>query len=250
MAADKYILQFYPETKFGGFSDHDGTVAFYTRVNALVGPSSVLLDFGCGRGEHAEDPIEFRRNLRCFKRKVAKVIGLDVDSVGQKNPTIDEFRALSPGEAWPLQDQSVHLVLCDCVIEHLPEPQLFFREARRVLVRGGFLCLRTTNLWGYVGLAAKAVPNRLHAAVLGRVQGVRADDDIFPTLYRCNSLRSIRRQMSDHGFHGVVYGHTAEPNYFNFSQLAYALGVLHQKIVPGAFATTIFAFGQAAGEAA
>jgi SAM-dependent methyltransferase len=235
---------FYPESLFGGFSNCDGTVAFYTRVNALTRPSFVLVDFGCGRGQHAEDPVGFRRDLQCFKGKVAKVIGLDVDIAGQSNPTIDEFRALVPGQAWPIENRSVNLILCDYVLEHLPEPRLLFCEARRVLVGGGFLCLRTTNLLSYVGLAAKLVPNRLHTSVLSGVQRIRPEKDVFPTLYRCNTIRTIRREMSMHGFRAVVHGHSPEPSYFNFSKLAYAFGVLHQKVAPGTLGITIFGFGQ------
>lgn len=42
------LVRFYPEARFGGFSDIDGTMAFYLRVNALLGCDSVVLDFGCG----------------------------------------------------------------------------------------------------------------------------------------------------------------------------------------------------------
>jgi hypothetical protein len=50
--------------------------------------------------------------------------------------------------------------------------------------------------------------------------------------------------MSAHGFRAAVYGHTPEPLYLRFSKLAYALGVLHQRLAPGAWGLTIFAFGQ------
>ncbi len=100
-----YTESFYPEALFGGFTNHDGTVAFYTRVNALAQPSFMVVDFGCGRGEHAEDPLSYRRRLRCLKGKVAKVIGVDVDESGNDNPTIDEFRKLEPGQPWPIEDK-------------------------------------------------------------------------------------------------------------------------------------------------
>jgi len=48
---------FYPESRFGGFTDIDGTMVFYSRVNALIEPSFHVLDLGCGRGAHVEDPI-------------------------------------------------------------------------------------------------------------------------------------------------------------------------------------------------
>jgi hypothetical protein len=104
MNASSYQVTFYPESNFGGFSDIDGTVVFYTRVNALVQPSFRVVNFGCGRGACAEDPVTFRRNLSSsLKGKVAKVIGLDVDPAGFDNPTLDEFRLVTPDGLWPLE---------------------------------------------------------------------------------------------------------------------------------------------------
>ena len=241
---DPYNKIFYPETSFGGFSNHDGTVLFYTRVNALLQPSFVVVDFGCGRGEHAEDPLKFRRGLRCLRGKVAKVIGIDVEPSGHCNPTIDEFRKLDTGCAWPVEDKSVNLIICDSVLEHLAEPRALFCEARRVLVVGGLLCIRTTNLLGYVGLASRLIPNRKHGTLVAWLQRSRKEEDVFPTLYKCNTIRAIRREMTNHGFRSVVYGHTSDPLYLTFSKLSYAVGVLHQRMTPSALGVTLFAFGQ------
>ena len=49
--------RFYPESRFGGFTDIDGTVVFYLRVNSLINASSTVLDFGCGRGAYDEDTV-------------------------------------------------------------------------------------------------------------------------------------------------------------------------------------------------
>lgn len=110
VSTDSYKAAFYPESRFGGFTDVDGTVIFYSRIGALVRPCFVVVDCGCGRGSHSEDPSAFRRNLRCFKGKVSKVIGLDVDASAAENQTIDEFRQLVPGRPWPLENQSADLI--------------------------------------------------------------------------------------------------------------------------------------------
>src|SRR5713101_4264375 len=76
------LARFYPEVRFGGYTVVDGTIAFYLRVGALLRSNSVLLDVGSGRGRAAEDPVRVRRELRTFRGRCAKVIGIDVDPAG------------------------------------------------------------------------------------------------------------------------------------------------------------------------
>ncbi|HEX2980609.1 MAG TPA: class I SAM-dependent methyltransferase [Anaerolineaceae bacterium] len=238
-----FKADYYPESRFGGFSDIDGTLIFYTRVHALCSPQAVVIDYGCGRGAYGEDPIPTRRDLRIFKGKATKVIGLDVDAAGEDNPYLDEFHRLA-GSVWPLPDGCADLCVCDNVLEHLLDPAAFFAEAGRVLKPGGYLCIRTPNKWSYVALAARLVPSPRHADVLEKVKDQVKRQDVFPTLYRCNTIPAIRRALREHHFVGVVYGYEAEPGYLSFSRLAYALGVLHQRLAPRIFKPAIFAFAQ------
>jgi SAM-dependent methyltransferase len=244
MAANPYQSKFYPETNFGGFTDVDGTILFYSRVNALLKPEFRVVDFGCGRGAHGEDDIPFRRTLRTLRGKVARVIGIDVDPAGTENTSLDEFHLLRQDGTWPLDSESVDLIVCDNVMEHLPDPELFFSEASRVLRREGYVLIRTPNRLGYVGVISSLVPNRMHAKLVSNVQDQRKAQDVFPTLYRCNTVFALRRALRKHGFQCTVYGFEAEPSYLKFSKLAYGLGVIHQKLAPKFMRLAIFAFGQ------
>ena len=238
-----YIADFYPEVQFGGFTNADATIAFYVRVNALVKSDSVVLDVGCGRGLGSEDPVPLRRNLRNFKGRCAKVIGIDVDPDAAENPSVDEFHLIS-GPVWPLPDASVDVSIIDSVLEHVPEPEVFFAELERVTRPAGMVCIRTPNAASYFGLASRLIPNRLHARVLDRVQRTRVEQDVFPTLYHCNTRRRLRKVLDRHGFDSYVCGYDSEPRYLSFSRAAYGLGVLHQKFAPQMFKIALFAFGR------
>jgi SAM-dependent methyltransferase len=240
-----YMSRYYPESRFGGFTDVDGTVAFYTRVHALLEPSFVVLDVGCGRGAYGADPVRVRRELRILKGRCRRVIGLDPDErAGGGNLFLDEFRLLQ-GDCWPVEDASVDLCLCDSALEHVREPETFFAECRRVLKPGGYLCLRTPNARNYISLFSRLIPNRLHAAVLGKVLYVKREEkDIFPTFYCCNTVRRTRRMLDKFGFDHCVYGYEAEPYHLGFSRLAYIAGVLHQRLAPKSLKSTIFAFAR------
>jgi SAM-dependent methyltransferase len=242
---NRFQEEFYPESKFGGFTDADGTIAFFSRINALLQPSDIVLDAGCGRGcLIIDDPIPFRRNLQILKGKVQQVIGIDVDPVGQSNPYLDEFRLIQ-GDTWSVSDDSVDLCYSSHVVEHLPDPDVFFGEARRVLKNGGYLCIRTTNTWNYIGMISSLVPNQFHSKLLAKVQDGRKAEDVFPTTYRCNTIPKMQRLLKKHGFtHHVVYGFESEPRYLSFAKLAYFFGFIHQKLAPRFLRQSLVVFAQ------
>ena len=241
---------FYPESRFGGYSDRDGTVAFYGRIQGMLSPGMTVLDVGCGRGAGlVDDPVPWRRELRRLRGRCERVIGIDIDPVGAENSGLDEFRHLRDPLAWPVDDASVDLIVSDFVLEHVDDAASFFSEVNRVLKPGGVFCARTTNRLGYVGLAASLVPNRRHAGVLGKVQRDRKEIDVFPTRYRVNTVWRLRAELRKVGFEAVVYGYEAEPSYLQFSTIAYGFGKLLHALTPPPLRTCLFAFGRKVGPA-
>jgi len=245
MADNPLLARFYPESRFGGFSDVDGTIAFYSHVRAMLASESIVLDVGCGRGAGLrEDPVAYRRNLRRLQGICRRVIGIDVDPEAASNPGIDEFHIIDrAGEGgWPVADASVDLIVSDFVLEHIEMPEAYFSEVTRVLKPGGVYCARTSNRLGYVGLAARLVHNRWHAWVLQRTQRNRLAVDVFPTRYRVNSVGALRRALRNAGLDGVVYGHESEPSYLGFAAWAYAFGKVLHVFTPSALRTCLFVF--------
>lgn len=182
---------YYPESKFGGFSDIDGVVTFYSRVNSLIKPYFTFLDIGCGRGAYAETSIPFKRDLRTFRHKCQRVIGIDVEESDSSNPFIDEFYKIE-GTHWPIASESIDIAISDSVLEHIENPDLFFAEIQRVIKPGGYLCLTTTNIFGYVCIISKIILEKYHFSILRKAQPERKELDIFPAYYRCNSVKKVR----------------------------------------------------------
>src|SRR5947209_4817367 len=103
---------FYRETGAGGFTRVDGSIAFYTRINALLEQSMVVLDLGAGRGAFFDGTSRYRRDLLKLQGKVAKVIGIDVDRAILAHPALDDAMVYDGGRL-PLSDQSVDMVVSD-----------------------------------------------------------------------------------------------------------------------------------------
>lgn len=213
------LARLYPETDVGGFSREDKTIEFYSRVSALVDADSVVLDLGAGRGGFMDGPDSYLRRLQLLRGRVAKVIGVDVDPVVKENPSVDEAVVWTPGTPIDVPDASVDLVLSDYTFEHLDDPVAVAAELHRIVRPGGWVCARTPNKWGYIALGARAVPNRLHARALTRLQpGVRAARDVFPTRYRANTLGDVRRAFPEPQWTVTGYTVNGEPVYFGRSR--------------------------------
>ena len=237
------VDSWYPERSFGGFTHVDGTVAFYSRINAVVDPTSIVLDIGCGRGAASEDPVPWRRELQILRGRCARVIGADVDPASADNPAIDEFHLIEHGII-PLPDESVDVAYADFVVEHVTDVDVFFAECARVLKRGGSLFIRTPNVWSYMGVVSRLVPDRFHARVLARLQPTRRSEDVFPTVYRCNTRGTLRRALERQHLLCVVQTHEPEPAYLSFSRFFYALGVMYERYAPRAIRRTLLAYAR------
>jgi SAM-dependent methyltransferase len=209
----------YREAAVGGYSRVDSTVDFYSRVNALLEPGSVVADLGAGRGGFVEDPVRYRRELRRLHGKAARTIGLDVDPVVLRNPTLDEAHLIEPGRPFPLADASVDLVVSDYTFEHIDDPVHFAGETARILRPGGWLCARTPNKWGYIGVLARVVPNGMHDSVLRVAQPAKQERDTFRTRYRLNTRADLERHWPQPGFGHFTYSVNSEPAYFGNSPM-------------------------------
>src|SRR5207249_9720101 len=90
---------------------------------------------GCGEGAFAVSACTY------FTVVAFDLSGQAVRAV----PRSITMKWIGTGEAIPLRSDSVNLVTCLDVLEHIPAPQGCLEEAYRILEVGGFLFLRTPN---------------------------------------------------------------------------------------------------------
>ncbi len=220
----------------------DGTVEFYQRVHALLSPEAKVLDFGAGRGAFLDDPVLFRRNLRRLKDSAAEVIGIDVDESVLENPCLTRAEVIPPGTRLPLPEKSIDLVVADFVFEHITDPTWASHELSRVLRPGGWLCARTPNRWGYIGVGARVLPNRWHTPLLRMFQPGKQERDTFPTAYRLNSPAALRKYFPKTDFEHFIYTMNNEPAYFSNWHAVWALVRLLFRLTPEALGATMYVF--------
>jgi SAM-dependent methyltransferase len=203
-------------------------------------PGIHVLDAGCGSGKFLQ--WEHAKRLGCL------IVGVDIAAAVRQNPNLD-LRVRGDLERLPFTDSTFDVVVCRVVIEHLLQPSLALTEFHRVLTRGGQLLIFTPNLLHYFGLVAKFTPHRFHTWFNRRVRGFE-DEDTFPTYYRANTRRSLRRLLASSGFHRVridLFEH--RPDVLGFLLPLYFLGVAYGRLVRrfewlSMFRTNIVAVGR------
>ena len=232
-----------PEARFGGFASRSGTLEFFARIKSIVRPDHVVLDFGCGRGAWTDmDLSPFLRSLLTFKGEVARYVGCDVDEAVLENPTLDEAFLIEAGRPLPFGDASFDVIISDFVFEHVEDPAQVAAELTRVLRPGGALCARTPHAYAAVSLVSRLVDDASHSKVLRRVQPDRKAEDVFPTAYKLNTKRAIRRYFPPEQWEDGTYLFTSTPSYFFGNRFVYRAVSVADHLLPISTGANLFVF--------
>jgi ubiquinone/menaquinone biosynthesis C-methylase UbiE len=159
-------------------------------IAKLITPGISILHAGCG----------WDKNLVTKPYKdTCEVIGVDVDQ-----RVAEKFHLASLSEL-PFPDQRFDMAVSEWVFEHLDDPAAAFRELSRVLKPGGKLVVLTPNFYSYKFLGAWATPFRFHLW-MGKIRygsGGRMAD-MYPTHYRCNTIKRFHQLAEAEGFRIVA----------------------------------------------
>ena len=206
---DKY----YSDRKF-----HD---AFYQdAIRRHLEPGARMLDAGCGR---------YLRHCRDFAG-IANVVGVDLENSFETDNRCPPFAVRADVGALPFPSEYFDMVISRSVVEHLENPAQVFREFFRVLRPGGKVVIITPNLYDYVSLIAAVTPYRLHRSLVSRIFQV-PEDDVFPTLYRANTMSALRKAMTAAGLvEREMDTINHYPAYLMFSPMLFRLGVLYERL--------------------
>ncbi len=214
----------------GGFQPNDGTIDFYLRVRSVLPENGVVVDLGAGRAGWFEDETStIRREIRTLRPAAGKIIAIDVDPAVLDNRAADETLHASSHEL-PLDDESVDVIVCDFVLEHVEDPAGFVAELSRVLKPGGWFCARTPHKFHYVSIGARLFANHSHRRVLKVLQPDRKPEDVFPTVYRMNTRHLL--QDAFQGWTNRSFLFRSNPSYFAGNAALYGVLDFAHRVAP------------------
>jgi SAM-dependent methyltransferase len=205
--------------KYFGQQEHPYRT-FEKMVDSLLQPDHTLLDAGCGRTA----PV-----LGKFHGKAKRLVGVDLVDFQDIPPDMELYQ----GDLAhiPMPDQSVDIMMARSVMEHIEHPTAVYREIYRILKPGGYLVFLTANLWDYASLIARLTPNRWHPWIVSKTEG-RQEHDVFPTQYKTNTYRAIRKHCTESGFTLYQFQYLGQyPAYFIFNGFLFFIATGYEKLI-------------------
>lgn len=227
--------KYFPESAIDNFSHVDGTLLMYSQIAAILKDTDVVLEFGAGRGANiSECRSNYLRELQTLKGRCARVMGCDIDPVVMENPYLDDARIQQIDGPIPFDDNTFDLVVSSWVFEHVKNAEQMASELLRVTKPGGYIVARTPNKHGYVALAARLVSSERHVPMLRKIQPERKSVDVFPTVYRMNTRRDIKRLFSAKA-DVYISCVSADPAYHFNNAILYGIMKAVHKVIPDRF---------------
>jgi SAM-dependent methyltransferase len=210
---DELFTRYYAGRQF-----HDSI--YRDAIRRYLRPGARLLDAGCGR---------YLRFCREFT-PMADVVGIDLEHTFETTNQGRPFAVRGDVGALPFPSGHFDVVISRSVVEHLEDPARVFREFFRVLRPGGTVIAITPNKYDYVSVIAAVTPYRLHRRLVSRIFQV-PEDDVFPTLYRANTMSALRKAMTSAGLvEREMDTINHYPAYLMFSPVLFRLGVLYERL--------------------
>jgi ubiquinone/menaquinone biosynthesis C-methylase UbiE len=157
------------------------------------------LDLGCGHNvirPWALDPGEDELSLTHLP---LLSIGIDSDVAALHANKCTPHRVAASMDALPFPENSFELVTANMVLEHSNDPVALMSEVWRVLSPGGTFVFHTPNKYFPASMIAALLPGDVKSHLVERLTN-RRSKDVYPTYYRINTQRQIRRCSQAVGF--------------------------------------------------
>ena len=93
-----------------------------------------ILEIGCGTGKNTPLLAQIGEHVSALDFSAGMIEKSQSEKLSLDNVTFEVADITQP---WPCEDRSMDLVVCNLVLEHIPDLSFIFSEASRVLVKTG-----------------------------------------------------------------------------------------------------------------
>lgn len=191
-------------------------------ARALLGKPGVntVIDVGGGRTWH------FGKDW--WRNPQFKLIGVDVDPDELAlNPDLDQAIAVDICETLGVPDNSVDLLLCRAVVEHLHDTTAFLGNVHRALKPGGSAAFVFANPWSPPMIMNRLIPHRVAEKLLLALVPGTAGYGGFRAYYNKCTFSTFKKELQKLEFQiDYEYASYYSSSYFQFFWPVHMLSIL------------------------
>jgi len=166
-------------------------------VRGAIKPGAVWLEVGCGHDIFV--PWAGVGSGADLVDKCKLVVGIDYDHASLKKNEIIDNLVVGDLLNLPCQKETFDHVTANMVMEHVADPVQALKSIDRLLKPGGVFIFHTPNYWHYWTFLPSLIPQKIKNKLIEFVEE-RAEDDVFPTFYRINTVSSVEEVARNVGF--------------------------------------------------
>lgn len=190
-----------------------------------IDKKNVLLDAGCGK----------KGIMNKYKGRLKYAIGIDLSFSALKVNNVLNSYVQGSLNMLPFADNTFDVIISQWAVEHIPDPEVCFREFYRVLKKGGGIILVTNSIHHPLMFFSSIFPEKIRDAVKTKLLPPEIEEDTFPTYYRCNTLKRMEAVLGKIGFTKAFDCYVGDPSFFIFSKLLFPLLLFYEKITDLSF---------------
>jgi ubiquinone/menaquinone biosynthesis C-methylase UbiE len=175
-------------------------------------PPYRFLEIGCGS-------LGFlRRRMDQLRDLYSGSIGIDINRQALAQNKQIRYPVCASCYSLPIESNSINIVVCRWLWEHLAYPETAMQEIHRVLRKDGHVFITTPNLKNYMILVSYLTPTWFHnllRLITGKPENTR-------TFYRANTKHRLIRLASKYGFEIRHMGFRPRSfMYYSFSKMLF-----------------------------
>lgn len=198
----------------------DSISIFLDLIKKHTKPAMTVLDFGCGHNSLIKH-IKISKSIN--------LISADIDKQALKeNKLASEKIFQTDTNKINLPNESVDLIICSWVFEHIGNPQEIFFEFFRILKRKGKIVFLTPNRNNPIVIFYRLFPMKVRIFLARTIEG-QHKRKIYKIYYKLNSEKQIQKYANDKFDLKLIFN--GDPSYIALNSLCFWFGVFWEKII-------------------